>query len=145
MSSEPAGARARPRRLTRAAMLGECCALGLLVVLTFVPHYPLVLKGMCLANYDTVRAQIPLRYLADRALLAGHLPLWVNEIFCGFPLLAEGQAGVFDPVRLLLAHLLPTARAFSVAFLLQIALADVFLYMLARRWGMRPLVWMGTS
>ncbi len=63
-------------------------------------------QDMMIQNY-------PFRDFFARALQGGSLPLWAPEINCGFPLFAEGQAGVLYPFNLLTALLLPTYAALS--------------------------------
>ena len=43
-------------------------------------------------------------------LRQGRLPLWTPGVYMGYPLQAEGQAGVFSPVNLLLFVLLPDSQ-----------------------------------
>jgi CDP-diglyceride synthetase len=76
------------------------------------------------------------RGLADQALRAGHLPLWVNNVFYGFPLLASGDLGLLDPIRLLLTFLTSSARAVSLALPVHVSLGAIFAYILGRRLGL---------
>jgi len=111
----------------------------LLVILACSPLYPVLLRGLCVHGGDVTAAIIPMRGLADRALRSGRIPLWVNDVFCGFPLLANGALGIFDPIRLVLAVLTSSARAVSLALLVHMSIAAVFTYALGRRLGLPPL------
>ena len=57
---------------------------------------------------DVMVQNYPFREFCSQALRQLELPLWHPGINCGFPLFAEGQAGVFYPFNLLTALLLPT-------------------------------------
>lgn len=46
---------------------------------------------------DALRQNFPFRFYSASRLRSGELPFWTEKIFSGFPLLAEGQAGVFYP------------------------------------------------
>jgi len=54
-----------------------------------------------LTGSDLTELNLPYRFLAKEALRQGHVPLWTNAFADGFPLLAEGQAGVFYPLNIL--------------------------------------------
>jgi hypothetical protein len=133
------GVRSALSRIAARLAKGDRPYLVLLVALVCSPLYPVLLGGLCLYNGDIGALVIPLRGLADQALRAGHLPLWVNNIFCGFPLLASGEVGIFDPVRLLLAFLTSSARVVSLALPVHVSIAAIFTYALGRRLGLAPL------
>ncbi len=83
------------------------------------------------------------QYYPWAAYLSAHikhfsLPLWSPEIGCGFPLLAEGQIGAFYPVHWALYLLLPFPFSYHLSFLVLFALAGLFTYLFARRFGLAP-------
>ena len=73
-----------------------------------------------------------------RTLAEGQLPLWNPNIFTGLPFLAAGQASTFYPLSLLF-YVLPLEVAYGWFTALQIALAGVNMYLLARVLRLRPL------
>ena len=88
-----------------------------------------------LAFRDLSRYFYPVRLFTVEAMKSGTIPLWNPYIFCGIPNLAFQQAAVFYPLSIVY-YLLPFCLAFNVFLLIHIPLAGVFVYYLARRWGM---------
>lgn len=82
-------------------------------------------QDMMIQNY-------PFRDFFARALGEFSLPLWAPEINCGFPLFAEGQAGVLYPFNLLAALLLPTWAALNYNIIFHFWLAGTGAYGLLR-------------
>src|SRR5262249_35913295 len=72
-----------------------------------------------------------------RQVRAGHWPLWTDQIYCGMPILAEGQAGPYYPPNLLFyLPRLPLTTALKLSVCLHFFLAAAFTYLLARRLGL---------
>jgi hypothetical protein len=91
-------------------------------------------------HYDHALQNYPYRAFYAAALSQGRLPLWTSDLFCGFPLLAEGQSNALYPPFLLLFRLLRPWIAYTYYHVLHFALAGVGAYALARvlrvgRWG----------
>jgi len=82
---------------------------------------------------DLTDLNLPLRSLAAREWRAGRVPLWIDELTAGFPLVAEGQAGVFYPLNFVLYMIFPFISAVTASFILHFFLASLFLFLLARR------------
>ncbi len=70
-----------------------------------------------------------------RSIKNFELPLWIKEVQCGFPLVAEGQIGAFYPLNLGMFFLLPFRMAYNYSFLVHFVLAGVFTYLYARKIG----------
>ncbi len=83
--------------------------------------------------HDVSLAYMPLRKIAGDAIAGGHLPLWAPQLGCGFPVLAEGQAGVFYPLHLIGYLGLPYYHAYSAYVFLHCLMGAVFAAMLCRR------------
>ena len=83
---------------------------------------------------DLTELNLPLRFLTAASLQHGQLPLWTNAIASGFPLLAEGQAGVFYPPNFLYV-ILPFQFAVVIGLALNFFLGGLFLYSYARVLG----------
>jgi hypothetical protein len=114
--------------------------LPLLCILVVLPFWKLATgQGIVITNdvgvSDIANLQYPLRYFAGQELRQGRLPLWTPGVYMGYPLQAEGQAGVFSPVNWLLWGLLPVPRALNIGSLLPFVIAAIGTYLLARQLG----------
>jgi len=120
---------------TRRSDLFASLALAILPAL----FYPLaaIRRGVFYVG-DIFRLYYPQRAVYAAALRAGHLPLWTPNVLAGFPLLAEGQTGMFYPLNLLLYRFLPIDVALNYSILLALSLAGVAMYVLARVLRLRP-------
>ena len=58
---------------------------------------PLVFTPGHLFLSNTFSMDLPIRLYAARSMLAGVFPFWCPDISCGFPVFAEGQAGILYP------------------------------------------------
>ncbi len=85
---------------------------------------------------DLLDMNLPLRFLAAQAVKEGNLPFWSPQIGCGFPLLAEGQAGVFYPTTLPLFLLFSVAWASNLSIISALAWAAFGGYILGRVHGL---------
>jgi uncharacterized membrane protein YiaA len=94
----------------------------------------LFFKGI-FAYRDLLRYFYPIRLFTAESVKSGVLPLWNPYIFCGIPNLAFQQAAVFYPLSILY-YILPFDLAFNLFLLLHIALAGIFTFFLAKRWGL---------
>ena len=103
------------RRLTYAASLAA--------LLVFAPLLVPLVRGRILVLDDLVSFHLPMRYLYQHALTAGHSVLWTSQLFSGFYLHAEGQVGAFHPLHLLLYRTLPLAFALNMEVVLSYAFA----------------------
>ena len=63
---------------------------------------------------DLTKGFIPLAYYLNEALKAGRIPLWLPEIFSGFPYVADGEGGFFYPLNLLLHYFFPFITALNI-------------------------------
>jgi hypothetical protein len=118
----------------------QTLALPLLCLLVLLPFWRLATgQGLVITNdyavSDMANLQHPLRHFVGHELRQGHLPLWTPGVYMGFPLLAEGQAGVFYPFNLLLFSLLPVLTALNVSILLPFVVAATGAFLLARELG----------
>ncbi len=88
---------------------------------------------------DTLNQNLPFKHTLWQALKEGRFPLWTDQISGGFPLLAEGQAGVFYPPNFLLFLLLPFVHAYNLALFFNFLVAAGGMFLLARSFKLRPL------
>jgi len=80
---------------------------------------------------DIMNEGFPYRYSLSDALKAGEAPLWVSEIYGGFPLLARAEAGICYPINLIFFWLLSPYAALNIVILLTVMTAGIsaFLYL----------------
>ncbi|MDD5747509.1 MAG: YfhO family protein [Actinomycetota bacterium] len=110
---------------------------GLVFLLVIVFFYKLLVPGRLvyqgdLTSSDVTELNFPRRELLGRSLKEGRLPVWTNLIGCGFPLLGEGQTGIFYPPNLLLFWALDPVTAYNLSVILSFILGMLFTFMLAR-------------
>ena len=117
----------------------EIAALAALALLLVVFFREIVLHGQTLFFYDVLMQNYPFRQYFAEGLRLGELPLWCSQIYCGFPLFAESQAGAAYPVQMLIYLLLPDTAAFNTSILLHLLLAGGGTYKLVRALGTTPL------
>ncbi|MBN1866439.1 YfhO family protein [Candidatus Sumerlaeota bacterium] len=79
----------------------------------------------------------PMRDYANAELRVGRLPLWNPHLFCGLPMHAEGQVGLFYPT-FLATFFLPASLALDLSALVHFAATGVFLYLYLRAIGLSP-------
>lgn len=126
-----------PRRWSRSAWFA--------VVTAFFACYglalfgPLVVGDRALFWHDVSIAYLPLRTSVAEAVAAGHLPLWESRMGNGFPVLAEGQAGVFYPPHLLGYTGLPQYQVYAILIWLHCALGAAFMALFCRELGLRAM------
>lgn len=94
-----------------------------------VPSYPQnhLVADLILENYAW-------KSFVLRAIENRELPLWDPNTFAGHPFLANGQHSALYPLSLVF-YVLPLWRAYGVFVWLQLGLAGVFAYLLARVLG----------
>ncbi|MFL5306680.1 MAG: YfhO family protein [Polyangia bacterium] len=115
-------------------------AIAALVGLILAAFWKLTLmKGVVITDdvfaSDLMNENFPYRVALGEALRAGHWPLWVREVYGGFPLLARSEAGVCYPFNIVLFGLLPPYVALNLTILLTLITAAVGMYLYAREIG----------
>lgn len=81
---------------------------------------------------DLLELNFAFKGLLKQSLSQGRIPLWSHLLSCGFPVLAEGQTGIFYPLNLIFYSLLPLNAAFNLLVFLNFFLAGFFVYIYAR-------------
>lgn len=94
---------------------------------------PLWLDGLVL-HTDLEWYHLPLRDFYARCLAEGEAFTWLPELYCGYYVHGEGQAGMFHPVHFLLYRFLPLVTAFNIEFLLSYPFMFTGTYLFLRRW-----------
>ena len=87
--------------------------------------------GEIYAGSDLRSMHLPFRAFYAESLARGELPLWDPNLFCGFPLLAQGELGACHPLHLLLYRLFPLwlALTLEVCASYLFAFAGMFLFL----------------
>lgn len=111
----------------------ECAYLGLLAAVVVGFFWQATLAGGAFFVQDVMVQNYPFRDFFARHLRGGQLPLWDPAINCGFPLLAEGQAGPLYPFNWLTSAL-PTHWGISLNLAFHLWLAAAGMYGLLRLW-----------
>ncbi|MDX2031646.1 MAG: YfhO family protein [Blastocatellia bacterium] len=112
----------------------ERATYGLLVILPFAFFWRETLGWITLGDQDAVFWFFPAYKFVVGELRQGHLPLWTPFLYAGAPLLAEWQAGVFDPLNWL--HLLGAgSRTLTTSLQLTFSLALCGTFRYARAIG----------
>ena len=119
-------------------------AVAFIVAVVLAAFWKLALmKGLLITDdifaSDLMNENFPYRFSLGSALQSGHLPLWVREIYGGFPLLARADAGVCYPFNLILFGFFPPYLALNLTILLTIVTAGIGMYLYAREIGSSQL------
>jgi hypothetical protein len=127
--------KALPQRSLLAGWRNDLVPLLLFLLLPLLCFPELFLQQRTLYRADLTWIHYPLRVLAAEQWKAGQVPLWNPYVLSGSPLLADAQIGVLQPLNAL--FLLPIApyRALSLFVALNLTLAAIFTYVLARSLG----------
>jgi hypothetical protein len=80
---------------------------------------------------DVVSVIYPIRSFGIDLMKNGNFPLWISNMFVGYPLLANFQAALLSPT-IFLYFLLPKLSAWTLQVILQPLLACLFMYLLLR-------------
>ncbi|MEW6617943.1 MAG: YfhO family protein [bacterium] len=107
-------------------------AISVIFILPIIFFWRIIFLNETLFVGDIISLNYPSRVFVRDCIREGILPLWCPYIYCGFPLLAEGQAGVFYPLNLILFTLLEPVTAFNLSVILHFSLAGLFMFMYLR-------------
>src|SRR6185295_13785017 len=114
-------------------------ALGVIALAAVALNAEALLYGQIFAERDTYLFYYPVYQWYASQLQAGHIPLWFPQMFSGYPLLADGETGMYYPLHLLFFGLLPTPTAFILLRVLHYIMAGAFMYAWMRVLGLRRL------
>ncbi|HEX2923702.1 MAG TPA: hypothetical protein VHS28_06720, partial [Chloroflexota bacterium] len=101
-------------------------ALALLAACDYILFRPAIVDGQIYSRSDTVTYYFPIANRLIDVLKEGRLILWTRYLFGGFPLFADGEAGMLYPPHLLTYLLLPEQDAIIWSRVLRHALAALF-------------------
>ena len=112
----------------------------LLSLLLVIPFWQVAtMQGIVITNdiavSDMANLHHPVRHFLGSELREGRLPLWLPDVYMGYPIQAEGMMGAFYPPNLLLFGLLPPLPALNLSVLWPFFMAAFATYALARKLG----------
>ncbi|MBT3218880.1 MAG: hypothetical protein HN348_07290 [Proteobacteria bacterium] len=110
------------------AVVSSTLLLGLWVLLW---NWEVLLGGQIWSFHDLLHHHYPWRAWAAQVWAGGEVPLWA-PVAHGYPILADGQAGLLYPPDLILYQLLPTPTAFKWSIVLHQLWAGLGAMALAR-------------
>lgn len=105
------------------------------IAFTLLFHWPAIGLGQIPIEDDVVVFYFPLLVATKEALARLALPLWTPAIFGGYPLFADGEAGGFYPLHLLILPWLTPEASLVALNLIHSWLASIFTYGLMRTLG----------
>jgi hypothetical protein len=120
----------------RSALLRDAGAVLLLALVTLAAFWETVAHGLVASENDTRIFYYPLFVRLGEAIKAGQLPLWSSQLFGGYPIFADGEAGTLYPLHLLSLLVLPIETAFIWMRPVRFFQAAVFTYLLCRCIGL---------
>jgi hypothetical protein len=123
---------ALPKRSLLVRWRDDLAPLLLFLLLPLFCFPELFLQQRTLYRADLTWIHYPLRVLAAEQWKAGQVPLWNPYVLSGSPLLADAQIGVLQPLNALFLLPIPPYRALSLFVALNLSLAAIFTYVLAR-------------
>ncbi len=109
-------------------------AAGFLILLPFLYFWRETLGLATLGDKDIVFWFYPAYKFVAEQIRQGHLPLLTPYLYCGAPLLAEWQAGVFDPINWLYLFGV-TSRMLTLTLQLSFAIAMLAMFAYTRSIG----------
>jgi Bacterial membrane protein YfhO. len=129
-----------PRNVPRESKFRTWAAVAFIVALVLAAFWKLtVMRGLVITDdifaSDLMNENFPYRFSMGNALQSGHWPLWVREIYGGFPLLARSEAGVCYPFNIILFGFFSPYVALNLTILLIVMTAGVGMYFYTREIG----------
>lgn len=113
----------------------DLLALATMVGAITLYFWPWLSLRVAFYQVDLAFMDHPTRFHAFELIRAGRFPFWTDAILCGFPLFAEGQAGVLYPFSYLYL-LLPAEAALTAFIVLHFLILGVGMYTLLRQHGL---------
>jgi len=110
------------------SVLSVVAALAVLLAADLVLFRNAIQDGQVYYRSDTVTYYFPIASRLVDVMREGRLLLWTRYIFGGFPLFADGEAGMLYPPNLLARLLLPEAEAFIWLRVARYFMAATFTY-----------------
>jgi hypothetical protein len=106
-------------------------------------HWEGLLGGPAFYERDTRLFYYPLAHWVAEQFHAGVYPLWMPDIFAGYPIFADGELGLLYVPQVGLLAWLPTALAIVWLRALHAFMAGAFMHLFLRTQGLGPLASLG--
>ncbi|MBN1550507.1 hypothetical protein JW979_03510, partial [bacterium] len=105
-----------------------------LLIVTFICLFfaPALIPGNIFFHLDNAFQNIPFRYYMSSSLMDGRVPLWCPYAAAGFPIYAEGQAGVLYFLNWITIWLFPFSVAYNLNLLIHFAITGIGFYYMAK-------------
>lgn len=111
----------------------------ILILLPFVFFSYALSSTTLISREDAISFNLPPRVLAEQFWSEGHLPLWDEYSFVGFPLLADPQNSALYPFGIIFFLVFMPILAFNLMTIVHHSLAGLFTYLYARAIRLRRL------
>ena len=121
----------------------DLLALAVIATCAIVLHRDGLVGGAASYELDTSLFYYPLAQWVGQQLQAGVYPLWLPDIFTGYPIFADGELGLAYLPQVVLLYVLPTPVALVWLRALHVFLAGLFAYLYLRTLRLDPLPALG--
>ena len=121
----------------------DAVALGVIALCALALHRDGLTGGPAFYELDTRLFYFPLAQWVGQQLHAGSFPLWLPDIFTGYPIFADGELGLAYLPQLLLLAALPTQVAMVWLRVLHVFLAGAFTFAYLRTLRLQPWAALG--
>ena len=109
--------------------------LCLFIVIALISFHEYIIGGMVPFGRDDALIYQPARKFIVDSIKEGKLPLWCPYVGMGYPIAAEGECGLFNPLTFFF-FLFSFYRAYILSVVICYPLFAFFLYRLGRTWGL---------
>ncbi|MBI2863141.1 MAG: YfhO family protein [Chloroflexi bacterium] len=111
---------------------GDAFCFAVMLGADFLFFYKAILYGEIFFERDTRVFYYPMMASFSADIRNWHLPLWTPDIFAGFPIFADGEAGLFYPPVMALFYFLTPKQAFIWTTVAHFFMAGLFTFAFLR-------------
>jgi len=111
-------------------------ALALLVAVALLWFLPFFTRPISALTGDNVTHSLPMNHLVAGVFTPGGWRFWEPTVSFGFPVYAEGTAGLFHPLRLLALGALPLLTAHDLLYVASFLLTGASAFLVGRALGL---------
>ena len=123
----------KPYKPESDSRIWDIVSMGLFLAAMSVYFWPLITGRSALFYFDVTELNYAYRHYFAENLKAGRIAFWCQNLYNGFPLYSESQAGYWHPLKYLFYPFLSTWYAFSWDMIASLALAGLGTYAWLRR------------
>ncbi|MDO8672462.1 MAG: hypothetical protein Q7O66_13685, partial [Dehalococcoidia bacterium] len=114
----------------------DSLSIAVILVVDLLFFFKAILYGEIFFERDTSVFYYPIMSTISSSIQNWTLPLWTPNIFGGFPLFADGEAGLFYPPVAALVYFLPPEQAFIWVTISHFFMAGLFTFVFLRTLGL---------